>query len=108
MCMSEHTVGRGVPEFHLGDRLNKALAHAGMSHQEMAEYLGVTRNTVGNYIGLRTPVTLGTLRLWALRTGVDMEWLQTGVMPGNQGPNGPDGGHGSSMDTGWYPTLTAA
>jgi transcriptional regulator with XRE-family HTH domain len=77
----------GVPEFHLGDRLAKALEVAGVSNQEMADYLGVSRNTVGNYIHMRTPVTTGTLRLWALRTGVRMEWLQTGKAPSGGNPD---------------------
>lgn len=87
LCMTEHAE-RGVPEFHLGDRLQKALDYAHVSHQEMAGYLGVSRNTVGNYIALRTPITLGTLRLWSMRTGVPLRWLQTGESPADPDPNG--------------------
>lgn len=86
--MSEQTHG-GVPEFHIGDRLEKALGVAGVSHQAMAEYLGVSRNTIGNYIALRSPVSIGTLRLWAMRTGVPLEWLESGSGPASSPP--PDG-----------------
>jgi transcriptional regulator with XRE-family HTH domain len=65
-----------VPEFSLGDRLEKALSVAGVSHREMADYLGVSRNTVGNYIAGRTQVTEGVLRLWSFRTLVPLEWLR--------------------------------
>lgn len=67
-----------IPEFHIGDRLHKALTEAGVSHQDMADFLGVSRNTVGNYIHRRTPVSIGVLRLWALRTGVSLDWLRDG------------------------------
>lgn len=89
--MSEQTTAGGVPEFHLGDRLEKALAVAGVSHQAMAEYLGCSRNTVGNYVALRSPVSIGTLRLWALKTGVPLEWLQNGA-DSTTGPTPPEGG----------------
>lgn len=68
--------GPQVPQFTLGDRLDKALRVAGVSHQEMAEYLGVSRNTIGNYIAERTHVSEGTLRLWSFRTLVPLEWLR--------------------------------
>lgn len=92
-----------VPEFHLGDRLSKALDVAGVSVQEMAEYLGVSRNTVSNYIHMRTPVSLGTLRLWAFRTGVRLEWLITG---NGDGPE-PDEGGGPEEARGWTWPLRA-
>ena len=31
----------------IADRLNKSLKYAGMSHNEMAEYLVIHRNTLG-------------------------------------------------------------
>jgi len=92
-CMTEQPGVNGVPEFHLGDRLAKALDVAGISYQEMADYLGVSRNTIGNYIHMRTPVTVGTLRLWAFKTGVRMEWLQSG-----KAPSGGDPGEGQAVE----------
>lgn len=64
--------------FTMGDRLAKALAVANVPHAEMAEYLGISGNTIGNYIAGRTRPKKQTLRLWALRTGAPLEWIETG------------------------------
>lgn len=66
-----------------------ALEVAGVGVQEMADYLGVDRGTVGRWINGRGPATKQTLRLWALRTGVSLDWLETGLAPA--GTPGPDG-----------------
>lgn len=75
---AERTANVTVPEFDQADRLKKALRHAGVSVSEMAEYLGITRETAGRYANHSTRVPLQTMRLWALRTGVPLEWLMTG------------------------------
>jgi transcriptional regulator with XRE-family HTH domain len=64
-----------VPEWDMADRMRKALRHGGITVQDMAEYLGVSRKSVGNWIGGRIEPGTQTLRLWALRTGVSYEWL---------------------------------
>ena len=67
-----------IPEFDLTDRMRKSLRHAGMNSGEMADYLGVARESVGRWLnGSRNP-SVQTLRLWAQRTGVDYEWLSSG------------------------------
>jgi len=63
------------------DRLNKSLKYAGISHNEMAEYLEVHRNTIGGYVTGRTKMLPVIMRLWAARTGVPLEWLRDGVWP---------------------------
>lgn len=68
----------GVPEWDRADRMRKALRHAGTGVQEIADYLGVSRNTVSNWINGRIFPSVQTLRLWALRTGVSYAWLVTG------------------------------
>lgn len=79
-----------VPTWTLGDRLGKALHHAGVSVAEMAEYLGVSRNTVGNYVNDRTHIPRPTLMVWSLRTGVPIEWLEHGRDGGTDpGPGTP-------------------
>jgi transcriptional regulator with XRE-family HTH domain len=70
-----------VPQFDLADRMRKALRVADVGVQEMADYLGVTRATVGNWISGRRPPSKQTQRLWALRTGVNFDWLETGGNP---------------------------
>lgn len=81
--MSEQTTaGAAVPQWDLADRMQKALRHAGVGVQEMADYLGVGRNTVSTWTHGRIRPSKQTLRLWALRCGVSYDWLVTGmVMP---------------------------
>ena len=75
-----------VPQFDLADRMRKALRTSGLNQEEMSEYLGVSRNTVSNWVNghWNTPPKRAYLRLWALRTGVPLEWLEHGeVTPAN-------------------------
>jgi transcriptional regulator with XRE-family HTH domain len=79
-------------EFDRADYLRKALRAADVSVAEMADYLGVNRNTVGRYINGRGVPDVRTMRLWALRCGVPLEWLQSGKLPhldSNQEPSDP-------------------
>ena len=71
----------GIPEWDLADRMRKALRHADVSVQQMSVYLGVSRRSVGNWINGHIDPSTQTLRLWALRTGVPLEWLRTGQTP---------------------------
>ena len=65
-----------VPEWDLADRMRKALRTADVGVQEMADYLGVARNTVSTWINGRITPNAQTQRLWALRCGVSYEWLR--------------------------------
>ena len=68
-----------TPEWTLGWRLQRALAHAGMTTEEMAAELGVTRQTVSRWINERgAQPRAGFVKLWALRCGVPYEWLVAG------------------------------
>lgn len=76
-----------IPVWTLGDRLRKARENAGLSQQELADAIGVARNTVGNgELGDHRPLPI-TLRAWADATGVPLTWLLTGDTP-------PRPGHG--------------
>lgn len=70
-----------VPQFDLADRMRKALRTSGVGVSEMAEYLGVTRTTAGNWINGRITPSKQSQRLWAMRTGVPFVWLETGESP---------------------------
>lgn len=75
--------------------MRKALVHADVGVQEMADYLDVSRNAVSTWINGRIVPSTQTLRLWALRTGVPYEWLRTGNAPESSG-DGPEGGNSVS------------
>ena len=68
-------------EFDLADRMRRALKVSGLNVQEMADYLGVARNTVSTWINGHITPSLQTLRLWAIKTDVPLEWLRTGKIP---------------------------
>lgn len=70
-----------VPQFDLADRMRKGLRITGSTVQEMADYLGVTRTTVSNWINGHITPSKQTQRLWAMRTGVSYDWLVTGESP---------------------------
>jgi transcriptional regulator with XRE-family HTH domain len=73
--MSEPAFPAGGPEWDVADRLRKALRHADLGVTEIADYLGVSRTSVSNWINGRVDPSTQTLRLWALKTGVAYEWL---------------------------------
>ena len=58
--------------------MRKALREARVSVADIASYLGVTRGTVSTWINGRIEPSVQTLRLWALRCGVDYDWLRDG------------------------------
>lgn len=95
--MSQNVSIEAIPMWTVGDRLRKALSYAGVSNAEMAQTLGVSPNTVGNYIADRTKANRSTLVVWAMRTGVPVEWLEHGIEP----HNGDDGG-GAAVNTDEY------
>jgi transcriptional regulator with XRE-family HTH domain len=86
--MSEQPVVAAVPEWDVADRMRKALRESGVGVQEIADYLGVARNTVSTWINGRIEPSKQTLRLWALRCGVSYEWLETGRTPSHWGDEG--------------------
>jgi transcriptional regulator with XRE-family HTH domain len=65
-------------QWTLGDRLRKARQSAGVTPAQMAAYLGVERSMISRYENDRSTPRVGYLRLWALRTGVDLDWLRYG------------------------------
>ena len=75
--------------------MRKALRVADVTNAEMAEYLGVSRNSVSAWITGAAEPRLAYLRLFAMRTGVPLEWLRTGEM--TEAPSSPDGDDGAPV-----------
>lgn len=86
--MTEQPQTSNIPEWDLADRMRKALRYAGIGPGEMADYLDVGGNTVSTWINGRINPSKQTLRLWALRCGVDFNWL----CHGDSTPCGPRAG----------------
>jgi transcriptional regulator with XRE-family HTH domain len=97
----EREPGGAVPDWTLGWRMQRALAHAGISVNDMAADLEVSRTTLSRWLNDRgAPPRSIYLRQWALRCGVDYSWLA-----GN--PHRPGGDYaglrGSIIRTRWTP-----
>ena len=73
--MSELQPAGDVPDWDIADRMRKALRTADIGVGEMADYLGVSRTSVSNWINGRIEPSFQTVRLWSIRTGVDLEWV---------------------------------
>ena len=69
-----------VPDWTLGWRLQRSLAHSQVSVEGMAAELGVSRSTISRWLNDHgAEPRLGYLKLWAMRTGVPFSWLAEGV-----------------------------
>lgn len=77
-----------VPEFSQADRFRKAREVAGYEQAELADVIGVSRGTVSNVERGTVGVRRITVNAWALATGVDRAWLETGQAPAGPGPDG--------------------
>ncbi|WP_247639178.1 helix-turn-helix domain-containing protein, partial [Microbacterium sufflavum] len=80
---------RRRPQFGLQHRMALAREVAGIGQAKMAQDLGVSRQTVSNYERGFTAPRRAVLLAWAMATGVDVEWLESGDAPRN--PVGPAG-----------------
>lgn len=65
-------------EPHMGDRMAKAITVAGYSFAEIAETMKVSRNTISNWVHVRTMPRMRDLQLLAQLTGVTVQWILTG------------------------------
>ena len=61
-----------------------------MGVREFADQIGVSPDTLTSAEKDRRKVRAITINAYALATGVDRKWLETGEAPA--GPRGPDGG----------------
>jgi len=77
--MTQATDSGAIPEWTLPWRLQRSLAHAGLSIDDMAQELGVSRQTVSRWLNAHGQPRTGYLKLWAMRTGVPYSWLSEGI-----------------------------
>lgn len=80
-----------TPTWTLGDKLRKARTSAGLEQVDLANELGIARNSVANYENGRTTPRRAVLLAWALCTGVSLDWLTEDDTPPTDG------------DAGWAP-----
>ncbi len=75
-----------IPQWTTADRLRKAREAACLDQLELADRIGVARQTINNYErGRTTNYRRIVMNQWALATGVPVEWLTEGTV----GPNTP-------------------
>ena len=84
MHMSSQPVGI-IPAFELNDRLRKAREHSGHDQGQLAEIMGVSRGTISNAERATHGVRPIVVKMWAMATGVDARWLETGQAPHRSG-----------------------
>lgn len=94
---------RVIPELTLGWRLRMARARTGLGTREFAERIGVSHGTITNAEGDKRAVRAITIKMWAMASGVDEQWLETGNGP-HKG-DGPNGG-ATARKVGGLATLT--
>lgn len=73
-----------APPILLRHRLRIAREYADLEQDELANIIGVSRNTIGNSEKGRVQPRRITLNAWALACGVPVSWLITGFA-GNDG-----------------------
>lgn len=72
------TTTNSVPTWTRADRLRKAREAAGYRPSQMADIMGVTRQTVTRW-ERGAKMTKASVQLWAHVTNVPAEWLETGT-----------------------------
>lgn len=87
---TQPTVAAAIPQWTTGDRLRKAREFSGLTQRQLADEIGVSNRSISAYeqgATARRPVLLS----WAVRTGVPLEWLQTGSVNSGWSARRPGG-----------------
>src|SRR6185312_17082549 len=78
---------RLIPDMRPADWMRKAREAAGLDQEQLAELIGVSRQTISNTErGVSQPRRI-LVNAWSLATGVPVEWLLTGRV--SDPPDGP-------------------
>lgn len=81
--------------------MRRALGHADIAVQEMADHLEMSRAQVSRYLNDKgAPPKRYILREWAMRCGVPLDWLLEGLDASRPGPTG-GGGPGPGLYSPW-------
>ena len=86
--MTSYAASGQVPEWTMGDRLRKARMTTGLTAKDFAAEIGVSTKTALDAEGDRREPRRITLLAYAMRSGVPVEWLETGNAPPPDGPRG--------------------
>ncbi|MGO2656048.1 MAG: helix-turn-helix transcriptional regulator, partial [Pseudoclavibacter sp.] len=83
--MANVEIARCIPPSTLRGRLRDSREWRGLEQVDVAKELGVSRATVSNYErGVTNPSKL-VVNAWAVVCNVDVEWLNTGIAPTDDG-----------------------
>lgn len=88
--MSEAQSETEIPQWDVADRMAKALRVSGVTPARMALFLGVHRNTIGNYVHGKSRPSRATLIAWADFTQFPLEWIETGQVSSVSHPGDND------------------
>ncbi|MBF0808850.1 XRE family transcriptional regulator [Rothia nasimurium] len=77
MTLTQHETGR-VPASRLRYRLLQAREEAELDQGQLSEKIGVSRTSISAAETGKSKPRRSTLILWAMATGVDLDWLLTG------------------------------
>jgi len=94
-----------IPDITIADRLRIAREKSGYDGKqaEFAELIGIGATTLIRYEKGHTRPKRIALKAWSLATGVPIEWLEFGVVPG-EGNGGPAMA-GAASGSGGLPQL---
>ncbi|WP_442961620.1 helix-turn-helix domain-containing protein [Pseudoclavibacter sp. 13-3] len=82
-----------VPKWTLADRLKKARESSALDQGDLAARMELSRNAVSDAERGKSTPRKATIAAWALATGVDRTWLETGIAPTNDGGGDMDESH---------------
>ena len=79
--MAQEHAGGLIPEFTIADRLKLARELSGLDQDGLAALTDTSRSTIRNYENRRHTGKrkILVLKQWALATGVNLGWLETGA-----------------------------
>lgn len=83
-------MGGMIPTWTLADRLRKSRDAAGLNQEALAARIGSSAKTVGRYEAGASEPKRYLVLAWAMATGVDSLWLETGEAPSPSGNGASD------------------